>query len=210
MKILDMFCGAGGCSAGYAKAGFSVTGVDLYKQPRYPFEFYQEDAIKFLLANYTKYDIVHASPPCQFYSKTKVLTKKNHVDLVLKTREALLSCGVPYIIENVVGAELIKPTLLCGTMFNLSLYRHRIFETSFPVTAPVHNVHIVPQVKMGRKPGPHEYIQVVGNFIGIDIAKEAMGISWMIGKELSQAIPPAYTEYIANQFIEYKTLQNKL
>ncbi len=104
-------------------------------------------------------------------------------------------------IENVTGAPLKRPIELCGAMFGLRTYRHRLFETSFPVEQPWHQAHelIAPQAKMGRPVQEDEFIQVVGNFSGVDLAREAMGIDWMARDELSEAIPPAYSEYICNQ-----------
>ena len=198
-KLLDLYCGAGGCSAGYVRAGFDVTGVDLHPQPKYPFPFIQADAIEYLLTHWREFDAVHASPPCQEHSPSTLVWKaagKAYTDLVTPTRAALLQCGLPYAIENVPGAPLENAVLLCGTMFGLELYRHRLFETSFPLPQPWHREHMVKQAKMGRCPQPGEYMQVVGHFSGVPLAREAMEIPWMGQKELAQAIPPAYTQYV--------------
>lgn len=204
MKLLDLYCGAGGCSAGYVQAGFEVTGVDINPQPKYPFRFFQGDAIEFLLKHGHEYEAIHASPPCQAYSLCKRTAKeKEYPELVELTREVLQRLGAPYVIENVPGAPLHNPILLCGTMFDLKLYRHRLFETSFPVPQLHHRVHTARQVKMGRKPKQGEFIQVVGHFSGVEQAKEAMEIYWMGGKELAQAIPPSYTRYIGTYLKEY-------
>jgi DNA (cytosine-5)-methyltransferase 1 len=115
-------------------AGFDVVGVDLFDQPRYPFEFHQGDAVAFLREHGHEFDAVHASPPCQRFSKAQRIMKNDHPDLIGPTREVLLELGVPYVIENVEDArpELIDPVTLCGASFGLHTYRHRLFESSFP------------------------------------------------------------------------------
>jgi DNA (cytosine-5)-methyltransferase 1 len=195
-KALDLFCGAGGASMGLHLAGFEVTGVDLKPQPRYPFKFHQAEALTFPLEGF---DLIWASPPCQEYSNTKKIRNNKHPDLIQRMRTKLKMSGIPYIIENVVGAPLVNPITLCGLYFNLETYRHRIFETSFPVKEPPHREHIFPTAKMGRPPKAGEFIHVVGNFSNVNLARAAMGIPWMSRTELSQAIPPAYSHYIASQ-----------
>lgn len=199
LRLLDLFCGAGGCSVGYRRAGFSVTGVDIAAQPRYPYEFYQADALEFLEKNAHGFDVIHASPPCQAYSKTKVIRGNEHPDLVSATRAALVATGKPWIMENVQGAPLYRAITLCGASFKLRTYRHRLFESSLELAAPKHPPHLFKIAKMGRKPKPNEYMHVVGNFSAVKDARIAMGISWMGRDELKLAIPPAYTEFIGNQ-----------
>jgi DNA (cytosine-5)-methyltransferase 1 len=205
-RLLDLYCCAGGCSAGYADAGMEVFGVDIQPQPKYPFGFHRGDAIEYLMEHYQEFDAVHASPPCQEHSNSTNTWKakgKEYPELIGPTRRALILCGLPYVIENVPGAPLLKPVLLCGTMFRRPLYRHRLFETSFPLAQPAHPEHTAPQVKMGRNPKPGEYIQVVGHFSGVPAAREAMQINWMGQKELAQAIPPAYTRYVGKALVAY-------
>ena len=200
-KLLDLYCGAGGCSAGYVDAGFDVVGVDILPQPKYPFAFHQGDAIEFLLTHFQDFDAVHASPPCQEHSsstKTWKAAGKTYPELIVPTRQALIQCGIPYVIENVPGAPLLNPVLLCGTMFGRPIYRHRMFEASFPLEQPLHPEHVATQVKMGRKANPGEFLQVVGHFSGVPEARAAMQIGWMGQKELAQAIPPSYTHYVGN------------
>lgn len=218
MVILDLFCKAGGCSAGYVRAGFEIVGVDIEPQPNYPFKFIQMDAIEFLrTSDLSEFDAIHASPPCQKYSRVQSLGKarngsyKEHPDLVDPTRDLLIKIGKPYIIENVVGAPLINPITLCGSMFDLKVYRHRLFETNFRVNVPQHTPHRDQTPSAGNGISPKGFISVCGTG-GVKgmTAKEiisywsyAMGIDWMNRKELAQAIPPAYTEFIGKQLMTY-------
>lgn len=198
LKLLDLFCGGGGASYGYELAGFDVTGIDLY-QGNYKGKFIEYNIIDLPIKYLKDYDVIHASPPCQKFSKTKVLNNNSHPDLVLITRELLQKSKKPYIIENVVGCPLINPILLCGTMFNLATYRHRIFESNLDLKSPTHPDHIWKQTKMGRKPVDGEFIQFVGNFIGADKVRKMLGMEWLSIKELAQCIPPQYTEYLGKQ-----------
>lgn len=184
---------------GYHRAGFDVVGVDLEPQPRYPFPFHQCDALEYLKAHGHEFDAIHASPPCQAYSETQKLQGNEHPELIPPTREALKALGLPWIIENVPGSPLINPVELCGAMFGLRTYRHRLFETSFAITVPHHPEHTARQTKMGRAPKAGEFIHVVGNFSGVEYARQAMGIDWMNRDEMAQAIPPAYTTFIGWQ-----------
>lgn len=209
--ILDLFCGAGGCAVGYHRAGFDVVGVDIKPQPRYPFDFQLCDALEYLplLAGYANglYDAIHASPPCQQYTVLKsVCGGKKYPDLVAKTRAALKKTRLPYVIENVPGAPLINPIMLCASMFpGHRVYRHRLFESNIPLTAPAHPKHTVRvnRRKINRREhwDAGGYVTVTGD-IGAYVGPEAMGIDWMTGNELSQAIPPAYTEFVGRQLLD--------
>lgn len=199
-RLLDLFCGAGGCGAGYHLAGFDVTGIDCEDQRNYPFNFVQADAIATLSENIEDgsirfFDAIHASPPCQGYSATKVLNANNHPLLIEETRRLLKLTGKPYIIENVPGAPLLNPVKLNGQMFGLMTDRERWFECSFEVP-----FFLLPSprkaVKMGRPVNDRDVIQVVGHFSNVSYARKAMGIDWMTRDELAQAVPPAYTEYL--------------
>lgn len=203
-RLLDLFCGAGGASMGYHRAGFDVTGVDLHPQPRYPFAFVQADALAYVAAHGHEYDAIAASPPCQAYSQTKTIWGREYPRLIAPTRAALRAIGRPYVIENVAGAwrEMETPVTLCGTMFGLEMYRHRLFEASCQLATPVHRPHRFPCTKVGRPWREGEYMTVAGHFSSGAKAREIMGIDWMSRYELAQAIPPAYTEWIGRQLIE--------
>lgn len=201
-RLLDLFCGAGGAGTGYAKAGFEVVGVDLHPQPRYPFEFHQADAMTFDLSGF---DAIHASPPCQAYTVLGGREDLSHYpDLVDAVRERLHAAGVPWIIENVPGAPLREPITLCGAMFGLRSYRHRLFESSVQFVAPTHRKHAVRVNRRGENRREHwnngGFITITGD-VGVYCGPEAMGVDWMRGNELSQAIPPAYTEYLGRQLL---------
>jgi DNA (cytosine-5)-methyltransferase 1 len=197
-RLLDLFCGAGGCARGYQQAGFHVTGVDNRPQPRYAGdEFVQADALEYLRDHGREYDCIHASPPCELYSRTAKIGKRAHPDLVGPVRELLKATELPYVIENVEGAPLRDPQCLEGQMFDgLRVIRPRYFETNWPLDIPLMRLCRPRQTKMGRAPRDGEYMHVVGNFTDAAAGREAMGIDWMTRDELAQAIPPAYTEHI--------------
>jgi DNA (cytosine-5)-methyltransferase 1 len=207
MKLVDLFCGAGGCSAGYHKAGFEVVGVDIKPQPRYPFEFYQCDALVFLEKFGYLFDVIHASPPCQRWCKTSKMHKgwkERHPDTITPTREALIKSGKPYIIENIPGSPLINPIKLCGTMFGLLTERHRLFECNpVPLFLPGPCYHwgkANPRGKISSFENG-DFITVTGNNFILADAKKAMSIDWMNSREIRQSIPPAYTEWLGKEIM---------
>jgi DNA (cytosine-5)-methyltransferase 1 len=199
--LLDTFCKAGGASVGYHRAGFEVVGVDIEPQKRYPFEFHCWDAIEFIEKHGKDFDVIAGSPPCQLYSVTAPLSSGNHPDLVAPTREAMIKTGKPYVIENVPGAPLVNPIKLCGTMFNLRVIRHRLFECNPVVWWPPRPCqHVYKTAKKGfYDTGKNGYITVVGHNFNIEFARIAMDIDWMTRDELAQAIPPAYTEWLGKE-----------
>jgi DNA (cytosine-5)-methyltransferase 1 len=211
---LDLYCGAGGVSMGLSRAGFSVVGIDLFKQPRYPFPFIQADikAIEF-----RAFDFVWASPPCQAHSDMKhAHNAKEHEDLIEMTRGKIKAAGRPYVIENVEGAPLKEPIVLCGSQFGLGaegleLRRHRLFECSFPVEQPECN-HAGPVIGIYGGHARRRAASAGGRgtkdvWIGGHkaAASRAMGIDWMTLNEISQAIPPAFSKYIGEFAIEHLT-----
>jgi DNA (cytosine-5)-methyltransferase 1 len=214
MKLLDLFCGAGGAAMGYYRAGFThIVGIDIKPQPRYPFKFIQADALQ-PPVDLTRFDFIHASPPCQGYSVMRNLPWLRHKKyplLIEPTREMLAATGRPYAIENVMGAKL-DANWLCGGMFGLPFFRHRFFETNWLWLAPAHPPHIA-VIQRGRGlqnrankiahgNGAQRVGVNVGHAAGVGVAREAMQIDWMRRDELNQAIPPAYTEWIGKRIIE--------
>lgn len=201
--LLDLFCGAGGAAKGYQRAGFYVVGVDINPQPRYcGDEFHQADALTFPLDGF---DAVHASPVCKAYTRAKKIHgHKEHypTDQIETIRGRLKDRRIHYVIENVVGAPLLCPFTLCGTMFGLKVFRHRHFEASFLVGPIRHNRHAgTTNSHRGMGKGG-EYVCVAGHNFLMSEAKAAMGIDWMTQAEISQAIPPAYTEFIGRYLME--------
>lgn len=139
-RLLDLFCGAGGCSKGYADAGFYVVGVDVEPQPNYPFRFIQADALEFLReGRWQGFDVIHASPPCQRYSAAAEIhdTSERHPDLIDPTRALLRATGLPWVMENVERAPLETTLRLCGSMFELGVLRHRLFESNVLMLGPI-------------------------------------------------------------------------
>lgn len=221
MKILDLFCKAGGGGFGYHLAGFEVVGVDINPQPNYPFEFIQADAIEFLrTSDLTGFDAIHASPPCQKYSRCRALAEArnnghygDHPDLIPITRELLKQTGKPYVIENVVGAELIEPISLSGTQFDyLYTQRKRLFESNVPLLPPERQPVKKKTPSAGLGFGEDGFISICGSggVRGMNNRQIPLywgfalgGIDWMTREELAEAIPPAYTEFIGKQLIEY-------
>jgi DNA (cytosine-5)-methyltransferase 1 len=210
-RLLDLFCGAGGSAVGYARAGFEVVGVDLVAQPHYPFEFIQEPyeaALFDLMNNWPEgtFDAIHASPPCQAYSVAAQSQRnlgKEYPDLLAQTRVLLERTGLPWVIENVPGAPMRADYKLCGCQFGLELRRVRLFETSwhgFAMLPPHYHPHVVPCVTGHGTPSWVR--KQLGYNPTIKQYHEAMGIDWMNRDELSQAIPPAYTEFIGKQLLD--------
>jgi DNA (cytosine-5)-methyltransferase 1 len=214
MVLWDLFCGAGGAAEGFRRGGFErIVGVDIAPQPRYPFEFVQADVIDWVrerLRAGERPDAAHASPPCQAYSDLRHRTGRSYVELVAPTRVLLRRLGVPYVIENVEGAPLLAPVLLCGTMFEgLRVLRHRLFETNWPLLVPPHPprhplvfTHDKRKAHYGRLDQATAFVQVTGGGnCTLANARSAMGIDWMTKDELNEAVPPAYTEHIGRQLI---------
>ena len=204
-RALDLFCKAGGVSVGLERAGFDVTGVDIEPQPRYPFRFVCADALDLDLSGY---DFLWASPPCQLFTTFKHLTTKIYQDLIEPIRAKLKASGKPYIIENVPGAPLQNPVTLCGAMFGLRVYRHRLFESNIELKEPIHPLHLQATVKCGRKPKPGDFVSIAGNVSDVKYCGRAMGITWMSQSEIGEAIPPAYSEFLAHQVLDYFEMRN--
>lgn len=211
--LLDLFCGAGGAAMGYHRAGFDILGVDIVDQPNYPFEFVRDDAVEHLAAlidldmiDESGFAAIHASPPCQDHSRLAALTGEHGTGWMLgAVRELLTWTGVPWVIENVPGADMRADFRLCGCMFDLpGLRRERWFETSwhgFALRPPCH--HDDETVTVAGHPGGSSRRDGTRGFADTATWRRAMGIDWMTARELAQAIPPAYTEHIGAQLIDH-------
>lgn len=220
--VLDLYSCAGGSGMGFARAGFEPVGIDIEYQGSYPFEFHQEEALAYLtkvldndmrLPDGRRVHAVNASPPCQSYTALAKGTNNNsdaHPRLIEPTRELLQETGVPWLIENVVGAPLIKPVTLCGEMFGMDVIRHRWFETNWGLAQPKHVKHRgkVAGYRHGvwTTRGPDApYYAIYGNGGGKGTLaewKQAMGIDWMRTKaEIAEAIPPAFAQHIATEML---------
>jgi DNA (cytosine-5)-methyltransferase 1 len=209
-RLLDLFCGAGGASAGYHRAGFEVVGVDLELHSNYPFEFHRRDALEALADEdfIDDFDAIHASPPCQRYSDLNNTKSEDYPDLIPPVREALDRTGMLYVIENVDGAPLRFPAMICGAALglraherDLDLSRHRLFETNWDLITPPC------RCRKGRTIGVYGGGSNSGSRRRHDRdsteaeRREAMGIWWMNREQLAEAIPPAYTQLIGEQLL---------
>lgn len=220
-RILDLFCCEGGAARGYEAAGFEVVGVDLDPKfaRRYPYEFHAADAIKFVKEHASEFDAIHASPPCQAYSVTKNSHNREHPQLIEPTRQALIESGLPYVIENVVGAPLINPVLLCGRMFGLEaidddgekvvMDRHRLFETNFGLPPLLHEPHDKSLQVAGSYGGARRdkyearFIRKGGYVPSKKVQESLLGIDWMTQHGLYQSLPPVYTQYVGKHLIKH-------
>jgi hypothetical protein len=209
--LLDLFCGGGGCSMGYHQAGFDVIGVDIKPQPRYPFPFVQADALEYLAdpANLSGVAAVHASPPCQDHSPLRSRAGRHGTGWMLHaTLQTLAEQPAVWVVENVAAAHNRADLLLCGEMFGLRTVRHRRFtiDPRFPalLAVPAHGRHrrrTSTKKRISALAEGHN-LSVTGN-IGVHAGPPCMGIDWMTGDELSQAIPPAYTRFIGEQLLAH-------
>ena len=218
-RLLDLFCGVGGAAMGYHRAGFEVVGVDIDPQPHFPFEFHQGDALTYPLKGFDAY---HASPPCQFGSIACARWRNQgykYENLIPQVRERLLATGKPYVIENVTGSKrfLRYPILLCGLSFGLKVVRHRWFECYPFILSPGHSYGqchgaVTKKIAINDPAGHgmpgHTYraLTVAGHGGNSQSFRwqdwqEAMKIDWMTKEELTQAIPPAYTEFIGKYLL---------
>jgi len=215
-RLLDLCCCSGVASRGYRRAGFTCTGVDIEPQPNYPYEFILGDALDYLAAHGYEYDAIHVSPQCQGYSNLSKLgtyDPLSYPKLIAQFRALLDKLGKPYVIENVKGAypDMCNPFELCGYTFGLKVYRHRLFESNLYIMSPHHIKHPEPCPPSGRGPSKvHGIISITGSGGAqgltvpyMEYAKMAMGIDWddITRHEISESIPPAYTEYIGKQLM---------
>lgn len=223
--VLDLFCCEGGAGAGYLAAGFDVIGVDRVARfgKRYPGPFVAADAIEMIQRHGANVDLIHASPPCQGYSIATAgnqLARAKHERLIDVVRAACHSTGTPYVIENVAQArrDMLNPVQLCGTMFGLTavdddgtkleMWRHRLFEASFPLAAPGPCQHgaYADQVAGSyggarRDKDEARNVRHGGYVPAKSVQEELLGIDWMTQHGLYQSLPPVYTRHVGEQFL---------
>jgi DNA (cytosine-5)-methyltransferase 1 len=205
-RLLDLFCGAGGSAAGYFRTGFTeIVGIDIRPQPRYPFTFLRCDWRKYLRKHWREFDAIHASPPCQCYTQASVIYGREHPDLVPAVRRALSRLPLPWVMENVPGAPMADDAItLCGSSFGLGVRRHRLFEASFPLgDAPPCRHESQPSYLtpgFGHS-GVGAYVSGKRRRCLVPEMQEAMKIDWMTRKEMAQAVPPVFAEWVGERLI---------
>lgn len=221
--LLDLFCGAGGAAAGYHNAGFDVFGVDLCPQPRFPFpyRFVQEDAMKVLEEGFVRgiplhaFDAIHASPPCQSYSKAMRHFTQGYPELIAPVIAILRETGIAWVVENVIGSDLPSQLrwdgqdgideglMLCGSMFGLRVQRHRLFQTSFACPAPGYCDHSARFMNPHNAGARKRWREILGPDAPIERTwREEMGVGWMDAAEGRESIPPVYAEHIGRHLLE--------
>jgi DNA (cytosine-5)-methyltransferase 1 len=224
IRLLDLCCGAGGCSVGYKLAAnelgidIEITGVDVVAQKNYPFKFVQDEALSFLVKEGRGFTHIHASPPCQEYvhnSNARTAAKRDgSKSILLDLRAAMYYIELPGVMENVMGSPLIKDIVLDGRMFGLKVVRRRSFETinwfALKPGVPVYRPGMVMRGECmvvaghgGNKNRWGNDWKIEGKSV-LDKRRLAMGVNWMTNKEIVEAIPPAYTKYIGLQFLTIK------
>lgn len=212
-RLLDLFCGAGGSAVGYHRAGFDVVGVDINPQPHYPFPFIRADVNK-APVDFLSFDSIHASPPCQAYTAASNRWRgagglaDQRPDLIAETRRLLEATGLPWVMENVVGASktMMTTLLLDGSMFDLGVHRPRLFESNVMMLSPGPGTRGEQKIGVyGKSPDGRMLNYATGQRAARSLAEaqEAMGMDWADWHGTKEAIPPAYTEFIGQQLLQH-------
>jgi DNA (cytosine-5)-methyltransferase 1 len=213
MKLLDLYCGGGGASDGYVRAGFTVTGVDIVSQRYYPYPFIQMNALD--VDFFREFDVIHASPPCQAFTayKRREGWVKDSADLIDETRLLLESTGLPYVIENIPNAPLVNPVQLCGSSFGLDVRRHRIFESNLDLVGkPCDHKWQTPRfAPASNRTNLRSTVEIGVGRIPMEIQLQAMGFDRPISRRsLTEALPPAYTEWLGTQILSELSVRNSI
>lgn len=216
-ELLDLFGGSQGSGVGFARAGFRVTSIDRDPHPRHPevAEVIQADALDVLMDEQflSRFAVRYGGPPCQGYSSMTADHSK-HPRLIGTVRDRFKAVGGPYVIENVVGARphMLNPVRVCGQALGLGVRRHRLFESNAFLFGTPCRHSAVPIGVYGDHPDPVTHIRPSGTSRGrrartLPEAQEAMGIDWMDWDALTEAIPPAYTQYLGEQLLDLLEMQ---
>lgn len=211
-ELLDLCCKAGGATRGYQLAGFRVTGVDLKPQPHYPGDdFLEADALEVLADRefMAGFDAVHASFPCQgftAYRRRGGGVGDGYPDLITPGRPLLEATGLPWVMENVEGSPVRPQVKLCGSSFGLDVKRHRWFESNVPMMSPpcVHGIWKPRFPHATNRTNLRKTVEIGAWRIPLPVQQAAMGgVDWMTLDELSNAVPPAYAEYLGGCLLEH-------
>ena len=178
------------------------------------------------LCGRTRSVVTLASPPCKDYSSSRMRGKASEPPLIRQTRDALTEVGGLHVIENVPGAarELRSATLLRGAYFGLKVDRPRLFESNFELHVDralkeggdaLRKGMCLGRRRRWRRLDPFGRPEMCdccsGNIWSVQGDKplrctaaecaEAMGLDrdHMAYAEMTQALPPAYTELLFAQ-----------
>jgi DNA (cytosine-5)-methyltransferase 1 len=188
---------------------------------RAPIRFLDPDSGEWIWLDLSQIDAFHASFPCQAYSVTAKSHGNEHPRLIEPGRPLLEATGKLYVMENVVGAPFLpeRTIILCGSEFGLTardddgtyleLRRHRLFESSTSLIRNTGCRHDPAAIVGGvygngpsRRTDPENRAKRGGYTPPAHIRRALMGIDWMNRNELSESIPPAYTEFVGKQLLE--------
>jgi len=146
MKVIDLFCGAGGFSEGFRQAGFTiVAGIDNWVRALQSFkrnfpnaEIIYKDIEYLKIDDLSKFDVLIGSPPCKEWSTGKGYNKRTLDYTLIKAFERIVKEINPkyWIWENAPdtikydGIEKYKG-ILNAYNFGVPQDRKRCFHSNF-------------------------------------------------------------------------------